>query len=44
MQRAGCRVVAATDRAVRACETSHPPAFHVPRDDVAPGVLETRTP
>ena len=38
--RLGGRVVAATERAVRVCETSHPPVFYVPRDDVAPGVLE----
>jgi len=34
------QVIARTDRAVRACETSHPPVFYVPRDDVVPGVLE----
>ena len=34
------RVLADTRRAVRVCETSHPPVFYVPRDDVAPGVLE----
>jgi uncharacterized protein (DUF427 family) len=32
--------VAASDRAVRVCETSHPPVFYVPREDVVPGVLE----
>jgi uncharacterized protein (DUF427 family) len=37
---AGGRAIAATDRAVRVCETSHPPVFYVPRDDVAEGVLE----
>ncbi len=36
----GGRVVADTTRAVRVCETSHPPVYYVPRDDVAPGVLE----
>jgi uncharacterized protein (DUF427 family) len=35
----GGRVVARTDRAVRVCETSHPPVYYVPRGDVAPGVL-----
>jgi uncharacterized protein (DUF427 family) len=34
------RVLADTRRAVRVCETSHPPVFYVPRDDVSPGVLE----
>jgi uncharacterized protein (DUF427 family) len=37
------RVVARTDRAVRVCETSHPPVYYVPRDDVAPGVLQRGT-
>jgi uncharacterized protein (DUF427 family) len=36
----GGRVVVDTVRAVRVCETSHPPVFYVPREDVAPGVLE----
>ncbi len=36
----GGRVVATTDRAVRVCETSHPPVYYVPREDVADGVLE----
>ena len=36
----GGQVVADTTRAVRVCETSHPPVYYVPRDDVAPGVLE----
>ena len=36
----GGRVVAETTRAVRVCETSHPPVYYVPRDDVAEGVLE----
>ena len=34
------QVVATTDRAVRVCETSHPPVYYVPRDDVAAGVLQ----
>ena len=33
-------VVADSRRAVRVCETSHPPVFYVPRDDVAGGVLQ----
>ena len=33
-------VVADTTRAVRVCETSHPPVYYVPRDDVADGVLQ----
>jgi uncharacterized protein (DUF427 family) len=36
----GGRVVASTDRAVRVCETSHPPVYYVPREDVAEGVLQ----
>ena len=36
----GGRVVADTVRAVRVCETSHPPVYYVPREDVADGVLE----
>ncbi len=36
----GGRVVARTSRAVRVCETSHPPVYYVPRDDVVSGVLE----
>ncbi|MGY1808240.1 DUF427 domain-containing protein [Blastococcus sp. SYSU D00669] len=36
----GGRVVADTTRAVRVCETSHPPVYYVPREDVADGVLE----
>ena len=36
----GGQVVASTDRAVRVCETSHPPVFYVPAEDVVPGVLE----
>ncbi len=34
------RLVARTTRAVRVCETSHPPVYYVPREDVVPGVLE----
>ena len=34
------RVVATSDRAVRVLETSHPPVFYVPLDDVTPAVLE----
>jgi len=34
------RVLADTRRAIRVCETSHPPVFYVPRDDVVAGVLE----
>jgi uncharacterized protein (DUF427 family) len=33
------RVLADTRRAIRVCETSHPPVFYVPRDDVTDGVL-----
>jgi uncharacterized protein (DUF427 family) len=36
----GGRVIASTDRAVRVCETSHPPVYYVPREDVAEGVLQ----
>ncbi|WP_409330160.1 DUF427 domain-containing protein [Trujillonella humicola] len=36
----GGRVVARTTRAVRVCETSHPPVYYVPREDVEPGVLQ----
>jgi uncharacterized protein (DUF427 family) len=36
----GGRVVADTTRAVRVCETSHPPVYYVPREDIADGVLE----
>ncbi len=35
----GGRILADTGRAIRVCETSHPPAFYVPRDDVADGML-----
>lgn len=33
------RRIARTERAVRVLETSHPPAYYVPIDDVADGVL-----
>ena len=36
----GGRVVADTDRAVRVCETSHPPVYYVPREAVVSGVLQ----
>jgi uncharacterized protein (DUF427 family) len=32
-------VIADTARAWRVCETSHPPVYYVPRDDVLDGVL-----
>jgi uncharacterized protein (DUF427 family) len=35
----GGQVVADSTRAVRVCETSHPPVYYVPRDDIVPGVL-----
>jgi uncharacterized protein (DUF427 family) len=35
----GGKVLADTVRAVRVCETSHPPVYYVPREDVAVGVL-----
>lgn len=33
------RVLVDSARAVRVLETSHPPAYYVPFDDIAPGVL-----
>jgi uncharacterized protein (DUF427 family) len=36
----GGEVVAETTRAHRVLETSHPPVFYVPLEDVAPGALE----
>ncbi len=33
------QVVAKTSRAWRVCETSHPPVYYVPREDIADGVL-----
>ena len=35
----GGHTVADSTRAVRVCETSHPPVFYVPREDVLPGAL-----
>ncbi len=32
--------MAHSDRALRVLETSHPPVFYIPLDDVDPGVLE----
>ncbi|AJP72769.1 DUF427 domain-containing protein [Sphingomonas hengshuiensis] len=32
-------IIADTRRAVRTLETSHPPSYYLPRDDIAPGVL-----
>ncbi len=32
-------IVADTRRSVRTLETSHPPSYYIPRDDIAPGVL-----
>jgi uncharacterized protein (DUF427 family) len=37
---AGGHVVADSTRAVRVCETSHPPVFYVPRADLAEDLLE----
>ena len=37
--RLGSTVIAETRRAWRVLETSHPPAWYVPREDVTPGVL-----
>jgi uncharacterized protein (DUF427 family) len=34
------RVVADSDRCWRVLETSHPPVYYIPRDDIGPGVLE----
>lgn len=36
----GGRVLADSRRAVRVCETSHPPVFYVPRADVATDLLQ----
>lgn len=36
----GGQVLADTRRAIRVCETSHPPTYYVPREDVAPELLE----
>jgi uncharacterized protein (DUF427 family) len=35
----GGQVVADSTRAVRVCETSHPPVYYVPAEDVRPGAL-----
>ena len=35
----GGRTIAETTRGVRTLETSHPPTYYFPADDVAPGVL-----
>ena len=35
----GGTVIAQTTRAVRTLETSHPPSYYIPPDDIAPGVL-----
>ena len=34
------RVIVDSDRCWRVLETSHPPVYHVPRDDIADAVLE----
>jgi uncharacterized protein (DUF427 family) len=34
------RVIVDSDRCWRVLETSHPPVYYVPRDDIADGVLE----
>jgi uncharacterized protein (DUF427 family) len=39
----GGRTIADTTRALRVLETSHPPAFYLPRDDFAPGALVAAT-
>jgi uncharacterized protein (DUF427 family) len=36
----GGRVLADTARAVRVCETSHPPVYYLPREDVDGALLE----
>ncbi len=36
----GGEVVAASDRALRVLETSHPPGYYIPPGDIAAGVLE----
>ena len=35
----GGRTIADTRAAVRTIETSHPPSYYIPPDDIAPGVL-----
>lgn len=32
-------IVADTRRSVRTLETSHPPSYYIPKDDIAPGLL-----
>lgn len=39
----GGTVIADTHRAVRTLETSHPPSYYIPPDDIAPGVLVPAT-
>jgi uncharacterized protein (DUF427 family) len=41
--RLGTTVIADSRRAWRVLETSHPPAWYVPREDVTPGVLRPST-
>ncbi|MDQ3506180.1 MAG: DUF427 domain-containing protein [Actinomycetota bacterium] len=36
----GGQIVADTTRAWRVCETSHPPVYYVPREDIAADVLD----
>lgn len=33
------RILADSGRTVRTLETSHPPSYYIPRDDIAPGIL-----
>lgn len=33
------RILADSRRTVRTLETSHPPSYYIPRDDIAPGIL-----
>jgi uncharacterized protein (DUF427 family) len=35
----GGTVIAQTTRAIRTLETSHPPSYYIPPNDIAPGVL-----
>jgi uncharacterized protein (DUF427 family) len=34
------RVIADSTRTLRVLETSHPPVYYIPREDIAPGVLQ----
>ena len=34
-------IVAETRTSIRTLETSHPPSFYIPREDIAPGVLRS---